>query len=69
MNKKNIIILVVILLILVLALSYISMNKTTSVVEDKNSNSESGTDSEVYNAADTTDDVLNEIDNSLNYIE
>lgn len=65
MNKKNIVI-IVILLLAVLALAYFFINNEANV---ENNNKLSDVDNQDYKEVETTDEIIGEIDNSLNYFE
>ena len=68
MNKKNMIVLVIVLLLIVLALAYFFINNKANV-DDSNDLSITESSDEGYEAVETTDQIIEEIDNSLNYFE
>lgn len=68
MNNKNTIVLVVILLLIVLALTYFFINNEAKL-EDGDLLSARESSDEGYEAVETTDQIIGEIDNSLNYFE
>lgn len=67
MNKKNITILVILLLV-VLYLAYFFINSSTNI-EDNNDLSGTESSDEGYEAVESTDEIIGEIDDSLNYFE
>ncbi len=62
------IVLVIVLLLIVLALAYFIINNKANV-DDSNDLSITESSDEGYEAVETTDQIIEEIDNSLNYFE
>ncbi|MEK6914249.1 MAG: hypothetical protein AABW83_01220 [Nanoarchaeota archaeon] len=69
-NNKNLITILVILLLIILVIAYIFINNTNKKDTISEDNKEVITvDSEGFGAVDTTDQIVSEIDDSINYFE